>query len=60
MRSFMSEKAREIISDPQRNKELRNAIAQLNETSSDGINSIKTEIGNKTYNIRFVNQNSKK
>lgn len=59
MRSFMSDKAREIISNPQMNKELRDAIAKLRETSTDGENSIKAQIGKRTYNIRFVNQNSK-
>lgn len=60
MRSFMSDKAREIISDPEKNQELRNAIARLSETSPHGESSVKADIGNKTYNIRFVNQNSKK
>jgi len=60
MRSFIKGKAREIISDPQKNKELREAISRLRETSDSGKNSTEAEIGGRRYKISFVNQNSKK
>jgi hypothetical protein len=59
MRSFIKEKAREIISDPKKNKELREAISRLRETADDGESSTKAIIGGRTYKIRFINQNSK-
>lgn len=60
MRSFIKGKAREIISDPQKNKELREAISRLREASDYGENSTEANIGGRAYNIRFINQNSKK
>jgi hypothetical protein len=59
MRSFIKGKAREIISDPQKNKELREAISRLRETDC-GESSTEAKIGDSTYQIRFINQNSKK
>ena len=60
MRSFIKDKAREIISDPQKNKELREAISRLRETADSCASSTEAEIGGKTYEIRFISQNSKK
>lgn len=60
MRSFIKGKAREIISDPQKNRELREAISRLRETSDSGENTTEVKIGGHTYKIRFINQNSKK
>lgn len=58
MRSFIKDNAREIISDPQKNKELREAIDQLREAC--GKQTTEAKIGGRTYEISFINQNSKK
>ena len=60
MRSFIKGKAREIISDPKKNKELREAISRLSETLDKGQSSTEAKIGDQTYTVRFINQNSKK
>jgi len=60
MRSFIKGKAREIINDPKKNKELRDAISRISESSGCDTNSTEAEIGGHKYQIRFINQNSKK
>ena len=57
MSSLIKDKAREIISDPQKNKELRKAISRLR---AAGVTTTKASIGDQTYNLRFVNQQLKK
>jgi hypothetical protein len=58
MKALMSEKLREIISDPQGSKELQRGISSLsNKTDCDKNKSTEISVGSAKYRIQFVQRN---
>ncbi len=54
----MSEKLREIISDPQGSKELQRGISKLSDkTDCDNNRSTEISVGTSKYRIQFVQRN---
>ncbi len=59
MKAVMSDKLREIISDPKKSEELRKGISKLNANSEHGDKAAQVSIGGHNYKIEFVSQKPK-